>query len=259
MISYIKFYINNCFFLLLTFLISLFKTFSQKNIDSLISFPMVSANYMVQLPLADMSKNYGINNNIGTSLIYKTKNNVFFEINYNFIFGNKLKGDALKIFDSITTSDGNIINEHGEYAKVITSERGYFVGLKIGLNTFKIKNPNSGILFKLGFGLFQHKINIENDGNNAPQILGEYKYGYDKMRYGPCFSQAIAFIYFSKSQIINFCLGIEFYEAFTKSGRAYDFNLRKKDNNNYLDILSSIMFSWIIPFYKKSANETYYY
>lgn len=232
---------------------------AQKIIDSLISFPMFTASYMLQLPGGDLSKRFGINSNIGSSFIYKTKENIFLEINANFIFGDKLKGDATHLFDSIKTSNGMIINEHGEYAKVRTFERGYFVGAKIGtLLFFKYPNPNSGLLFMLGGGILQHKIRIENDGNNAPQILGEYKLGYDKMRYGFSLAEFIGYIYFSRSQILNFFTGFEFYQAFTKSGREWDFNLRKKDTSKYLDLLFSFKIGWIIPIYKKAATSYYY-
>ncbi|MCX7955302.1 MAG: hypothetical protein N3A01_08985 [Bacteroidales bacterium] len=252
---------NNSYYLFISLLLitTFYEGASQKIIDSLISFPMFSAAYMVQIPDGDLAKRYGINSNIGGSFIFKTKNNVFFEFNTNFIFGDKLKGDATHLFDSIKTSNGMIINEHGEYAKIRTFERGYFIGSKIGTILFlKYPNPNSGLLLMGGAGILQHKIRIENDGNNAPQILGEYKLGYDKMRYGFALSEFIGYIYFSRNQIINFYAGFEFYQAFTKSGREWDFNLRKKDTGKYKDLLHSIKVGWIIPIYKRAATNYYY-
>jgi hypothetical protein len=233
---------------------------AQKNIDQKISFPMISAAYMVQIPSGHISKNFGVNSNIGFSFSWKLKNNLLLELNPNFIFGNKLKGDAARIFDSIKTSNGMIINMHGEYAKVRTFERGYFVGARLGyIYSFNKPNPNSGILFSIGGGILQHKIRIENDGNNAPQIINEYKLGYDKMRYGFCLTQFVGYVYFSKSQILNFYTGLEFYQAWTKSGRSWDFNLMGKDNNSYLDMLYSFKFGWIIPIYSKEPQKFYFY
>lgn len=149
---------------------------------------------------------------------------------------------------------------HGEYAKVRTFERGYFVGARLGyIYSFNKPNPNSGILFSIGGGILQHKIRIENDGNNAPQIINEYKLGYDKMRYGFCLTQFVGYVYFSKSQILNFYTGLEFYQAWTKSGRSWDFNLMGKDNNSYLDMLYSFKFGWIIPIYSKEPQKFYFY
>ncbi len=247
-------------YILLVLILFPYILLAQKNINEKISFPMISAAYMVQIPSGDISKNFGVNSNIGFSISWKFKSNLLLELNPNFIFGNNLKGDAARIFDSIKTSNGMIINMHGEYAKVRTFERGYFMGMRVGyIYSLKKPNPNSGILFSLGGGILQHKIRIENDGNNVPQVINKYKLGYDKMRYGFSLTQFIGYVYFSKSQITNFYVGIEFYQAWTKSGRSWDFNLMKRDNNKYLDMLHSIKFGWIIPIYSKEPQEYYYY
>lgn len=248
-------------FILLILLLLCLRLNAQKNIDSCIAFPMFSANFMVQFPGADLSKRYGINTNVGGSFMFKTKTNWHFEFNYNYLFGSNLKGDAVHLFDSISTSNNNaIINENGEYAKIRTFERGFFIGGRLGkIITFRKPNVNSGILISIGAGYLQHKIKIENDGNNAPQIIGEYKLGYDKMRYGFSTTEFIGYILFSKSQIVNFYAGLEFYQAWTKSGRSWDFNLMRKDTGRYFDLLHSIKFGWIIPIYRKEPQAYYYY
>lgn len=235
--------------------------FAQKNIDTCIAFPMFSANYMLQFPGADMANRFGVNSNIGGSFMIKSKKNLLIELNGNYIFGNILKNEATHLFDSISTSNNNaIINENGEYAKVRTFERGFFIGARIGkIISFNKPNQNSGLLISFGGGYLQHKIRIENDGNNAPQILGDYKLGYDKMRYGFAATEFIGYIYFSKSQMINFFAGFEFYQAWTKSGRSWDFNLMKKDDNRYFDLLHSIKIGWIIPIYRREPQKYYFY
>ncbi|MCX7861743.1 MAG: hypothetical protein N2449_01965 [Bacteroidales bacterium] len=248
------------FFLVLLLTSNTIVFFAQKSIDEKISFPMISSSFMIQIPGADMATQFGTNANIGGSFLWKLKNNFIFELNANHIFGSKLKGDAAHIFDSIKTSNGMIINMHGEYAKVRTFERGFFVGFRMGyIINFKKPNPNSGLMLMMGAGHLQHKIRIENDGNNAPQIINEYKLGYDKMRYGLSLSQFIGYVYFSKSQVLNFYIGTEFYQAWTKSGRSWDFNLMKKDENKYFDVLYSLKFGWIIPIYSKAPQQYYFY
>ncbi len=237
-----------------------FSLIAQKNLDSTIAFPMFSANFMMQVPGGDMAKLFGMNSNIGGSFMFKTRHNIFVEINANYIFGSTLKGEANHIFDSIATSNGNIINEYGVYADYNTYERGYFVGAKIGgVTFFKYPNPNSGLLLLVGGGFLQHKIRIEEDGNNAPQMVGDYRYGYDKMRYGFALTEYVGYVIFSKSQFFNFYVGFEFYQSWTKSGRAWDFNLMKKDNNHYFDLLHSIKVGWIIPIYRREPQSYYFY
>lgn len=247
-------------FIIVLTLIS-FSIFGQKNIDSCITFPMFSASYMVQVPDGDLSKRYGINSNVGGSFMFKNKRNIFSDFNINFIFGSILKGDAAHLFDSISTSNNQaIINQYGEYAKIRTFERGLFAGARIGkIFSFGYPNNNSGVLISIGGGYLMHKIRIENDGNNAPQILNDYKLGYDKLRYGLSTSEFIGYIYFSKSQVLNFYVGFELYQAWTKSGRSWDFNLMKKDEGKYFDLLYSFKVGWILPIYRKEPQKYYYY
>lgn len=234
---------------------------AQKNVDSCITFPMFSASYMLQVPGADIAKRFGANSNIGGSFMIKNKKNLLLEINGNYIFGNVLKGDATHLFDSISTSNNQaIINENGEYAKIRTFERGFFIGGRVGkIFSFNKPNYNSGILLTIGGGYLQHKIRIENDGNNAPQIIGDYKLGYDKMQYGFAATEFIGYMYFSKSQMLNFYAGFEFYQAWTKSGRSWDFNLMHKDENKYFDLLHSVKVGWIMPIYRREPQKYYFY
>ncbi len=238
--------------------------FAQEKKPEAKSFPMFSASYMYQVPGGDLANRFGGNSNIGGSFMYKHKSNFYFEINSNFIFGSVLKNDAASIFDSITTtrtdeSDGYIINEYGEYAKVVTSERGFFVGGRVGyiLPVFK-DNPNSGIMFSAGGGLLQHKIRIDNDGNNAPQINKDYRKGYDKLTNGLAVSEFVGFVYFGKQQLVNFYAGVEFYQAFTQSRRSYDFNLMGPDLQKRRDYLYGIKVGWIVPIYKREPDPFYY-
>lgn len=233
---------------------------AQRSIDSAITVPLFSASFMTQFTGGDMAKRYGTNTNIGGSFMLKLKSNFIFEFNANYIFGSNLKGDATHLFDSIETANGEVINEYGEFAKLRTFERGYFVGARLG-KIFSVckKNPNSGILFMVGGGLLQHKIRIENDGNNVPQILGDYKKGYDKLCYGFSSTEFFGYMFFSKSQLMNFYAGFEFYQGFTKSGRSYDYSLMKKDTQKRLDLLTSIKVGWVIPIYRRMPDEFYYY
>jgi hypothetical protein len=236
------------------------KTHAQKTIDSSMTFPMFTASFMVQFPGGDLAKRYGINTNIGGSFMLKLKNGLLWDVNANYIFGSDLRGDADTVFNSITTSSGGLINMYGEYAKVSTYERGYFIGTRLGM-VLPIwqANPNSGPLIMIGGGYLQHKIRIENDGNNTPQILGDYKKGYDKMCYGFCASEFIGYVNFSKSQLWNFYIGVELYQGFTKSGRSFDYSLMKKDTEKRVDLLHSLKVGWIIPIYKRMPDKFYYY
>ncbi|PKP20164.1 MAG: hypothetical protein CVU05_09700 [Bacteroidetes bacterium HGW-Bacteroidetes-21] len=233
--------------------------FSQEKAPEKKSFPMFTVSYMPQVPGGDLADRFGINSNIGGSFIYKHKSNLFAEVNGGFIFGGNLKGDAVGLFDSIMTSNGYVINENGEYAKIITAERGFFIGGRLGyiIPVFK-NNPNSGIMISVGGGLLQHKIRIDNDANNAPQILYDYKKGYDKLTNGFSATQFIGVVYYGKQQLFNFYAGFEFYQAWTQSRRSYDFNLKAPDTQKRVDLLNGFKVGWIIPIYKRMPDPFYF-
>lgn len=226
--------------------------------DSSVMIPMFTGSYAVQVPGGDMAERFGINSNTGGSFIVKTRSNWLLGIEGFFLFGSNIKEDG--ILDCIRTSNGQIINKYGEYANYILSERGFFLGVTAGkiIPVFS-PNPNSGIIITLSGGLLQHKIRIDNDGNNAPQILDDYKKGYDRLTNGFCFKEFIGYIYFGNKRTLNFYTGFEFYQGFTKNRRNYNFDTMERDDRNRADLLYSFRIGWIIPLYKRSPDRYYIY
>jgi len=235
--------------------------FSQEDKDSSFFAPMFSASYAYQLPDGDLVSRFGANSNAGGSFMLKFKSNWIIGAEGSFMFGNKLKDEATSIFDAIKTETGDIIDQNGEFATVLLSERGFYFGGKIGKIFPKLfyVNSNSGVFINVGAGLLQHKIRIENDGNRAPQILNDYKKGYDKLTNGLCIKEFVGYIFIGKSQIMNFYAGFEFYQAWTQSRRSFDFPTMQQDTQERLDLLYSFRFGWIIPIHKRMPEKYYYY
>lgn len=232
--------------------------FSQVNIkDSVISTSLVQATYSFQFPGGDLSKRFVSNNAIGLGYLYKTSKNWLFGADGFFMFRDTIKETG--ILDSITTSDGNIIDGNGIYAEVHLYERGFNMGFKAGkLFPMWGPNKNSGIVLLGGMGLLQHKIRIENRDNTASQITGDYKKGYDRLTNGLALSQFIGYMYLGNSKLVSFYAGVEIVEAFTQNRRSYDFDLMGPDNTKRMDLLYSIKVGWIIPLYKRSPDAFYY-
>src|SRR5678815_1633748 len=98
-------------------LVYAFHGYSQKSMkDSCISFFMLGPSFQYQAPGGDMADRFGNNYNIGAFLNYKFANNWMIGIESDFLFADKVKEDG--ILDSISTDDGYIIGESGEYATV---------------------------------------------------------------------------------------------------------------------------------------------
>lgn len=244
---------------ILFFSVLLIKSNAQVSIkDSCIAIPMIAASFGFQVPGGDLAKRFGNNANTGISFKYKTKKNIITGIEWSYLFGKQIKENG--ILDSIATFEGFIINQNGEYADVRLYERGYNITLKFGkLIPIWGVNKNSGPFITAGVGMLQHRIRIEDIGNQSPQLSAEYKKGYDRLTNGLCLSQFIGYSHFGNKRLVNFYTGFEFTEAFTKSRRSYDYDLMQRDTLKRKDFLYGIRAGWILPLYKKTPKEFYYY
>lgn len=234
--------------------------FSQNRTDTAMFIPMFKGSFAFHIPGGNLDERFGSSYMTGPAFQIKTKSNILFSAECSYLFGGHLKYEASSVLDNILTSDGQIIDQNGNYATVLLSERGFYAGGRSGyiIPAFGL-NPNSGFFFTAGLGFIQHKIRIENDGNRAPQILNDYKKGYDKLTNGLAASESAGFIYFGKNQVMNFSIEFEFYQAWTKCRRDFNFDTMEKDETERLDLLSGIKISWIIPIYKRLADGVYYY
>lgn len=226
--------------------------------DSSVFAPLIGISYSFQVPSGDLVKNYGPNSNLGGSFLMKTKGNWIFGIDGSFLFGSNVK-DTL-VLNNIRTSQGQIIDQDGQFASVFFYERGYSLFARGGkIFSFNKPNPNSGILFLSGAGFLQHKMRIEVTGNTVPQLSAEYRKGYDRLRNGIALTQFLGYQYLSNKKLVNFFGGIEVIAAFTKNRRGYNYDTMEYDNLQRLDLLFGFRFGWILPLYKNLPKDFYFY
>lgn len=128
------------------------------------------------------------------------------------------------------------------------------------------KNPNSGILFKVGAGWMTQKTIFTQDYTQSPvpQINGDYGKLYDHMRGGIRLMQGIGFVFMSNlSTYVNFKLTLEISECWTWSSRPYQIDnlmgLNGKDGSRYFDLLYGVRLTWMFPFTGKTTYDYYYY
>ena len=129
---------------------------------------------------------------------------------------------------------------------------------KIGkLFSMSSVNPNTGFTVLLGAGFLQHKIQIEDLNSTVPQFDGEYRKGYDRLSSGLAFTQFIGYTHLSLNRRINFYIGIEAVQAFTKGRRSTNFNTQTNGTNSRTDILFGPRVGWILPIYKEPSEGFY--
>lgn len=236
-----------------------FNVHAQRNVrDSTLSFVSLAANIGFQYPFGDMAQRFGYGGMVGGQLVWKTKTNFTFDVNYGFLFGNQVKEDT--VLKPILTSQNYLISREGEPVDVFLSERGFLIYGRVG-RIFKVgsANVNSGIHANAGAGFLQHKIKVTEASQKAPQLLGDYIKGYDRLSNGLVLTQALGYSHFSDYKLINYYMGIEFYEGFTQNRRTVNFDTGKPDNRPRLDIIGNVVFRWYFPVYKRQPQDFYFY
>jgi len=232
---------------------------AQVNISEKAGFALFNAHYAYQIPGHDLSQRYGNNSLLGGGFLYKLKSNFVLGAEGAFIFSENVRNQS-EYLKLIATSDGNVISQAGTSTGVFFHQRGFNFSVRAGAIIPVIgPNPNSGILLMGGAGLLQHKIRIEINDNNAPQLMGDYKKGYDRLTNGPSITQFIGYVHFHNERTINFHIGLEFTQAWTQSRRPFDFDRMQPDTQKRFDTLWGIRLGWILPLYKRAPQDYYYY
>ena len=234
--------------------------FAQVSIhDSVITTPLIYATYGYQFPGGDLAKQFGSNSSIGGGFLLKTRSNWLFGAEGNYLFGQSVRNSD-SLLKSISTRDGFLIDANGYYADIVYYERGYSIFAKFGkVIPLLAPNPNCGFTLLAGAGYIQDKIRIHNPGNTAPQILGDYKKGYDHLNGGFAVTGSLGYMYLSNTRLLNFSLAFEFMQAWTTPYRERDFDTGKQDTRKLSSQFYTIKVCWMIPLYRRVPKEFYMY
>ncbi len=250
---------NRILILLMTILV--LPIFSQNGIrDSVISFPTFGLHGNIQWPMGDLANRFGQNFAVGGSSAYKTEKNLVFDINFTYIFGTKIKEKDFIV--NLLNADNFIINADGNISDIVINQRGFYLTAGIGKiwSHKKIaRNPNSGIFTSLNVGYLQHKIKLYDLSRKTKQIENDYLKGYDRLTGGPCINIFLGYLFFSNSKFLNFKAGIDFTYAATRSLRKFNYDTFTPDTKRRNDKLIGLKFEWLLPIYKSSGKDFYYY
>jgi len=204
----------------------------------------VNMSYKSALPVGDLSLRYGYFNGAGLDIVYKTKHNYFFGIGNSLFFGRNVRD--VDYVNFLKDENGYIFNDDGTPVFLNVSMRGsQWQGLFGKYIPIFKKTPQLALMLQCGAGFLQHRYLFSSTG--ALQFSSEYKKGYDRLSNGFAISQQIGINHFGLNRLINFKLGIEVTEAFTKNRRYYDYGTGGIDTKNYTDIIIAFKGSWVLP------------
>ncbi len=215
---------------------------------------LISVQYGAHLPGGELVKRFGWNSTIGVDFKFKSEKGWLFGGSYSWAFGSRVK--EVHMFDSFIGKSEEIIDQDGLFSVVRLNERGHLFMLEGGkLFPITKKNRNSGILFQVGVGAMLHRIDIFASTDKVPQITGDYEKGYDRLSGGFAFNQFLGYQHLDPKKQINFNFGIVTHQAFTKSMRTTQFDIRKFDDAKRIDLLTGLRIGITIPVYTKRPSE----
>lgn len=205
--------------------------------------------------LADRFENFV---SLGMTVDYKFENNVVIGVDYDWFFGDNVKDEG--IFSQIGGPTGNIIDENGDFAVIQLNMKGNYATVNLGylLNLPK-HEPHSGVLFSVGAGMMQHRIDIVSSQVTIPQLNDEYEFGYDQLAYGFATKQYVGYQYITQKNKYHFRAGIEFNQGFTQGRRTWDYNTNTSGLVKRFDSTTAFKVGIVVPVYtKKSEDEEFF-
>lgn len=225
--------------------------------DSVVFSPLIKVNLALQTPKGDLEEFFGPNTNIGCSFGWKNQKNNTIELEYNFIHSKNVK--KLSIIEHLLNSQGWIIDQYGEQNLYLMYHRGGQLSLDLGkIINWIGPNPNCGVHFKTGFGAMYHKIRIENENNTIPQLSQQHLKYYDRLTIGVLLKQYIGYHHMNNNKLVNFTIGIEIIEGFTRGVRDYQIDLMGPYLDKRMDIYIGLRGGWIFPVFRQTPDDFYY-
>jgi hypothetical protein len=241
-----------------TFFIGSQMLFAQKKGDlasnKILNFQFI---YQNQSPQGDWEKLYGISHGMGVGFNYKSQTNWAFSAETCFMLSGNLKGGVNLI--NLTNSNGfNFNSNNGTPATVDLSMRGFNSFAKIG-KIFPVSkyNKNHGIFAQVGLGYLMHYLNFNIPQSTVAQLNEDYQKGYDRLHGGIATSQFLGYYFHSESRLINFCVGLEFVQGYTKNLREFNYDTQAYDLGNKQDNFAALRLMWMIPIYLSNEKEEF--
>jgi hypothetical protein len=225
--------------------------------DSSIALSMLFVQGAYNISQLDLENRFGNYFSVGGGFQHKSAKNFLYKTDFNFLTGNTVK--EVDMLLSISTPDTFLIGADGTLYDARTMMRGFQGSFQAGkLIPVLGPNPNSGITLLGGVGFMQHKIRIDPGENvPVPQLLGDYKKGYDRLSNGLFFSGSLGYFYLSNYRLVNFHISINYQYGFLQNRRSWNFDENRQDTSVRRDAAWGFQFAWILPLFKKIPNDFY--
>ena len=223
------------------------------------SVNLLEFKYGIHFPSGDLGDRFGTNNDIGISIQrVSLEKKVFFGLEGIYIFGNTVKEDVLA---QLRSYDGAVITLDGDAGDINLKERGYYVGLNAGkiFSTSSHKSKLTGIRAQIGAGFLQHKIRVQDNGENVVALEKKYLQGYDRLTNGPAMHLGLGYQYQSPTNNFHFHIMADLYGARTESRRNLDYLTGQYLSGKRTELLGGFSLAYIVTISRVDKPEHIYY
>ena len=201
-------------------------------------------DYGIHAPWLDLDDRFGLFFKLGTGVSLISETDWVMSLKYHFLFGSEVKEDVLK---SLRNSSGEIISSSLIPTFPLLRLRGHQVGFTAGKWFSLGENHDQGILFQLGPGVVNHRIQIQDDADPIPQLRPPYRKGYDRLTGGIGGISTLGYQYISANRQISFYVVLESTFFWTRSRRNFNLDTFEIDNAIRSDGSIGIQAGWIFP------------
>jgi len=233
---------------------------SQRDVtQGVIGTPYVGVHFGMSIPGGDFAERYGFTSQMGGVAGYKTKKNWIFAADGNFMFGNRILIEDM--LDNLKDDAGNITNSSGAPAEILFFLRGFNINAMVGkVIPILSPNDNSGVMLQFGVGYLWHRIRIESQQDEVPQIEDINLKGYDRLTIGINTSQFIGYNFMANQGVYNFYGGFYFQQGFTRDQRDvfWDRPNEQVSKDIRFEFQYGFRVGWLIPVYKRQPKEFYF-
>ncbi len=234
---------------------------SKDYVDTAAPMIWLDAHMSYMFPFGDLGSMFKNNFGVGPGFTFKSRTNWTVGFHLDYMFGANMR-DPNFFNGTLANDNGIVIDGNGLVSQGgITAEGRYWslmadFGKIIPVDRWK----NSGIWIRLGAGYFSHRLRLDDFSNQYPQLDGDYAKGYDRRSGGFALNQFIGYQFVRKNRMLNFYIGVEIHETWTKPNRNYVFFEGPTDDMKAkFSGLIGFKAGWNIPLYEKKTTTTFYY
>lgn len=236
--------------------------FSSKDyVDTAAPMIWLDAHLAYHFPMGELRTMFKNNFAVGPGFTFKTESNWTIGFHFDYMFGANLR-DPDYFNGTLANDDGVVIDGNGlvSHGGITAEGRYWTLGADFGKIIPLDRWKNSGLWLRVGAGYFSHRLRLNDVSNQYPQLDGDYAKGYDKRSSGFALNQFIGYQFLHRNRMLNFYIGLEFYEMWTKPNRNYVFfEGPTEDMTAKFSGLIGLKVGWNIPLYERKTTTTFYY